>query len=113
MVCWIALVSYDIVCVLRMSLPTLYSLEGRVTSRLNLGDNRKVITDYRNHRIIRILTGLVVSSGYLPGVLREALSRVMPWGRSPCGLPWVSRVVPPTESYAQDSVWVWVLISLV
>ena len=19
-----------------------------------------------------------------------------PWGRSPCGLPWVSRVVPPT-----------------
>ena len=74
MVCWIALVSYDIVCVLRMSLPTLYSLEGRVTSRLDLEDNQKVITDYRNHGIERILTDLVVSLGYLPGVLRGAPS---------------------------------------
>ena len=79
---------------------------GKVTSQLDLGDNRKVITDYRNHGIIRILTDLIVSSGYLPGVLRETPSRIVPrnalsyglghpWGRSPCGLPWVSRVVPP------------------
>ena len=99
--------SYEIVCVLRGSLPTLYSLEGRVTSRLDLRDNRKVITDYMNNGIIRILTDLVVSSGYLSGVLRDAPSSVVPhkpsscglgrpWGRSPCGLPWVSGVVPPT-----------------
>ena len=43
------------------SLPALYSPGSRVTSRLDLGDNRKVITDYRSHRIIRILTDLVVS----------------------------------------------------
>ena len=61
--------SYDMVCVLRGSLPALYSLGGRVTSRLDLGDNRKVITDYINHGIIRILTDLVVSLGYLLGVL--------------------------------------------
>ena len=43
------------------SLPALYSSGGRVTSRLDLGDNGKVITDYRNHGIIRILIDLVVS----------------------------------------------------
>ena len=58
--------SYDIACVLRGSLPTLYSLGSRVTSRLDLGDNRKVITDYMNHGIERILTDLIVSSGYHP-----------------------------------------------
>ena len=42
---------------------------GRVTSRLDLEDNRKVIIDYRNHGMIRILIDLVVSSGYLSGVL--------------------------------------------
>ena len=89
------------------SLPALYSLGGRVTSRLDLRDNQKVITDYRNLGIIRILTDLIVSSGYLPGVLRETSSSVVPckassgglgrpWGRSPCGLPWVSGVIPPT-----------------
>ena len=60
------------------SLPALYSPRGRVTSRLDLGDNRKVITDYRNHGIIRIIIDLVVSSGYLPGVLREMPSSVVP-----------------------------------
>ena len=25
-----------------------------------------------------------------------------PWGHSPCGLPWVSRVVPPTDSESDD-----------
>ena len=90
------------------SLPTLYSPKGRVTSRLDLRDNRKVIIDYRNLGIIHILTDLIVSSGYLPGVLGEAPSRVTPhkalscglghpWGRSPCGLPSVSEVVPPTR----------------
>ena len=80
-----------------------------VTSQLNLGDNQKVITDYKNHGIIRILTDLVVPSGYLPGVLRETSSSVVPrtasscglghpWGRNPCGLPWVSGVIPPTAS---------------
>ena len=49
----------------------LYSPGGRVTSRLDLRDNRKVITDYRNHGIIRILTDLVIFSVYFPGVLRE------------------------------------------
>ena len=49
----------------------LYSLGSRVTSRLDLRDNRKVITDYRNHGIIRILTYLVIFSVYFPGVLRE------------------------------------------
>ena len=58
--------SYDVACVLRGSLPALYSLEGKVTSRLDPGDNRKVITDYRNHGIERILTDLVVSTGYHP-----------------------------------------------
>jgi hypothetical protein len=89
------------------SLSAFYSLRGRVTSRLDLRDNQKVITCYRNHGIIRILTDIVVSSGYLPGVLREAPSRVVlrkalscglgrPWWRSPCGLLWVSWVGPPT-----------------
>ena len=59
-------------------MPALYSLRGRVTSRLDLRDNQKVITYYRNHGIIRIITDLVVSSGYLPGVLRETPSSVMP-----------------------------------
>ena len=58
--------SYDIACVLRGSLSTLYSLGGRVTSWLDLGDNRKVITDYRNPGIEHILTDLVVSLGYRP-----------------------------------------------
>ena len=59
-----------------------------------------------NHGIIRILTDLVASSRYLPSILWEAPSRVVPhkassrglgcpWGSSPCGLPWVSGVVPP------------------
>ena len=97
---------YDIACVLRGSLSTVYSLGGRVTSQLDLGDNQKVITDYRNHGIIRILIDLVVSLGYLLGVLRGAPSSTVlrkassygldhPWGRSPCGLPSVSGVVPP------------------
>ena len=101
--------SYDIACVWRGSLPALYSLGSRVTSRLDLRDNRKVITDYRNLRIIHILTDLVESSRYLLDVLREPPSRVMPrkasscgrghpWGHSPCGLPWVSGVVPPIAS---------------
>ena len=51
------------------SLPALYSPRSRVTSQLDLRDNQKVIIDYRKHGIIRILTDLVVSSGYLPGAL--------------------------------------------
>ena len=109
MVCWFVWRSYDITCVLRGSLPALYSLGGRVTSRLDLGDNRKVIIDYRNHGIIHILTDLVASLGYFPGVLRDAPSSAVlhkassyglghPWGHIPCGMPWVSRVVPPTAS---------------
>ena len=66
MVYWIVLASYDIACVLMGSLPALYSLGGRVTSRLDLGDNRKVITDYMNRGIERILTDLILSSGYRP-----------------------------------------------
>ena len=113
MVCWIVLASYDITCVLR-SLPVLYNLGGRVTSRLDLRNNRKVITDYRNLGIIRILTDLVVSLGYLPGVLREAPSRVVPrkasscglshpWGRNPYGLPWVSVVIP--HNYNRSEIY--------
>ena len=49
-----------------------------VISRLDLGDNRKVITDYMNRGIERILTDFVVSSGYLPGVLQKASSSVVP-----------------------------------
>ena len=63
-----------------------YIVGGRVTSRLDLGDNRKVITDYKNHGIIRILTDLVVSSGYLPGVLRDAPSSAMLRKASSCEL---------------------------
>ena len=92
------------------SLPALYSLGSRVISRLDLRDNRKVITDYKNHGIIRILTDIIISSEYLPHVLREVPSRIVPrkasscgldhpWGRSPCGLSWVSEVVPPTDIY--------------
>ena len=66
MICWFVLASYDIACVLRGSLPALYSLEGRVISRLDLGDNRKVITDYRNDGIEHILTDLIESLGYHP-----------------------------------------------
>ena len=68
------------------SQPALYSLGGRVTSRLDLRDNRKVITDYRNLGIIHILTDLVVSLGYLLDVLRKAPSRVVPRKASSCGL---------------------------
>ena len=68
------------------SLPALYSLGGRVTSKLDLRDNRKVITDYRNLGIICIQTDLVVSLGYLPSVLREASSRVVPRKALSCGL---------------------------
>ena len=78
--------SYDIACVLRGSLPALYSLGGRVTSRLDLRINRKVITDYKNHGIVRILTDLVVSSGYLPGVLQDASSSAVLRKASSCGL---------------------------
>ena len=88
------------------SLSTLYSLGGRVTSQLDLGDNQKVITDYKNHGIKCILTDLVVSSRYLPSVLRGTSSSTVlhkasscgldrPWERGPCSLPWVSRAVPP------------------
>jgi len=98
--------SYDLACVLRGSLPTLYSLGGMVISQLYLGDNQKVITDYMNHGIERILTDLVVSSGYLPGVLRGTPSSAVlrkasscgldhPWWHNPCSLSWVSGVVPP------------------
>ena len=58
--------SYDIACVWRGSLPALYSPEGRVTSRLDLGYNQKVIIDYRNHGIDHILTDLIASSEYCP-----------------------------------------------
>ena len=67
-------------------MPALYSPGGRVTSQLDLGDNRKVITDYSNHGIIRILTDLAVSLGYLPGVLRDASSSAVPCKASSCGL---------------------------
>ena len=69
---------------------TLYSLRGRITSRLDIRDNRKIITDYKNHGIERILTDLVVSSGYLPGVLRGAPSSAVLRKTSSCGLdnPW-------------------------
>ena len=72
--------------ILEGSLPALYSPGGRVTSRLDLRDNQKVITDYRNLGIIYILTDLVVSSGYLPDVLRKAPSRVVPRKASSRGL---------------------------
>ena len=100
-------------------MPALYSPRGRVTSWLDLRDNQKVINDYRIMGIIHILTDFIVSLGHLPGVLREAPSRVMPrkasscglghpWGRNPCGLPWVSGVVPPTTTVerARDRVFV-------
>ena len=77
---------YNIACVLRGSLPALYSLGGRVTSRLDLGDNQKVITDYSYHGIERILTDLVVSLGYLSGVLRGAPSSVVVRKALFCGL---------------------------
>ena len=67
------------------SLPALYSPGSRVTSRLDLRDNQKVITDYKNLGIIHILIDLVVSSGYLSDVLRKTPSRVVPHKAS-CGL---------------------------
>jgi len=67
--------SYDIAWVWRGSLPALYSPRSRVTSRLDLRDIQKVIIDYRNLGIIHILTDLIVSLGYLPGVLREVPAR--------------------------------------
>ena len=68
------------------SLSALYSPRGRVTSWLDLRDNQKVITDYKNLGIIYILTDLVVSSGYLLDVLQEVPSRVVPRKASSCGL---------------------------
>jgi len=64
--------------------------------------------------MIRILTNLIVSSGYLPSVLRDAPSSAVqrkassyglghPWGHNPCGLPWVSGVVPPTGGAREPS----------
>ena len=67
-------------------MPALYSPRGRVTSWLDLRDNQKVITDYRNHGIICILTDLIVSLGYLLDVLRDALSGIVPCKASSCGL---------------------------
>ena len=78
--------SYDIACVLMGSLPALHNLEDRVTSQLGLEDNRKVITNYMNHGIERILTDLVVSSGYLSGILRDTPSSVVLRKASSCGL---------------------------
>ena len=56
-------------------MPALYSPKGRVTSQLDLRDNRKVITDYKNHGIIRILIDLVVifriSFRYLAGGVEQ------------------------------------------
>ena len=66
--------------------PAGLSLGGGVTSWLDLGDNQKVIIDYRNHGIIHILTDLIVSLGYLSGVLRETPSSIMPRKASSCGL---------------------------
>ena len=63
-----------------------YIARGRVTSWLDLGDNRKVITHYRNHGIIRILTDLEVSSGYLCDVLQDVPSSAGPRKASSCGL---------------------------
>ena len=82
-------------------LAALYSSGGSVTSQLDLRDNQKVITDYRNLGIIRILTDLVVYSGYLPGVLREAPRRVVPRKASSCGLgrSWVCRGYPGSYSH--------------
>ena len=68
------------------SLPSLYNPGGRVTSRLDLRDNQKVITDYKNHGIVRILTDIIISLEYLPHVLREAPSRIVPRKASSCGL---------------------------
>ena len=67
--------------------PSLFALP---SSRLDLRDNRKVITDYRNLGIIHILTDLVLSSGYLSGVLRETSSSVVPRKASSyeLGRPW-------------------------
>ena len=65
---------------------TLYSPGGRVTSQLDLRDNRKVIIDYRNHGIIRILTDLIVSLGYLLDVLQDMPSSVVLRKASSCGL---------------------------
>ena len=67
-------------------LPALYSPGSRVISRLDLRDNRKVITDYRNLVIIHILTDLIVSLGYPPDVLCKASTRVVPRKASSCGL---------------------------
>ena len=67
-------------------MPTLYSLGGRVISRLDLRDNQKVITDYRNLEIIHILTDLVVSSEYLPDALQKAPTRVVPCKALSCVL---------------------------
>ena len=72
--------------ILEGSLPALYSPGGRVTSQLDLRDNWKVITDYRNLGIIHILTDIILSLGYLPDVLQKAPSRVVPHKASSCGL---------------------------
>ena len=63
-----------------------YMVRGVGLGRLELRDNQKVITDYRNLGIIHILSDLVVSSRYLPDVLREVLSRAVPRKASSCGL---------------------------
>ena len=93
-------ISYRMICrhFVGGSLAALYSSGGKVTSRLDLRDNRKVITDYKKHGIVHILSDYVTSSGYPSHALREALSRIVPrkapsrglgrpWRRSPCGLP--------------------------
>ena len=72
---------------MRGSLPALYSPGSRVTSQLDLRDNRKVITDYRNLGIINILTDLIVSSGYLSDVLRKAPTRIVAHKALSCGHP--------------------------
>ena len=93
----------------RGSLPALYSLGGRVTSRLDLDLFGYMVSICKEYDIYHIRTDPSLSSRFLPktvwcmsiSVLHHTPSSYgldHPWCYSPCPLPWVSGVIHPTAS---------------
>ena len=97
---------------LRGSLPALYSLGDRVTSRFRPKSIRLyiyIVSIYKEYDIYHIQKDLPSSPRCLLIALRCTSIRAehrrpwsyglnLPWWYGPCLLPWVPRVIPPTVS---------------
>jgi len=88
------------------SLPALYSLGDRITSRLNLDLFWYMVIIYKEYDMYHIWTDHSLSSRFLPktvwcmsiSVLHHTPSSYgldHPWCCGPCPLPWVSGLYPP------------------